>query len=65
MLHRSNLYFIYPKWTGISGVQHNISNGSWVIKELGLQLVMFLESRTSGLHKSNVLLLCSSSSKQS
>lgn len=51
MLHHSNVYFIYLKWTGISGVQHGISSGSWVIKELGLQLVMFLEPRTSGLHK--------------
>lgn len=65
MLHHGNLFFNYPKWTGISGVQRIISSGSWVMKELGLQLVMFLDPGTSGLHKSSLLWLSFSNSKQS
>lgn len=65
MLHHPNLHFIYPKWSGIPGVQHGISSGSWINIELGIQLVIFLKPGKGGLHKHYTLWLCSSSSKQS
>lgn len=55
MLHHPNLHFIYPKWSGIPGVQHGISSGSWINIELGIQLVIFLKPGKSGLYKPYIL----------